>query len=74
MGTSDKEAHMRHTPDDLTPEQRRREIAAILAKGVLRLRQNAATAPSSPSHPESLESGQKRLAVSAPSSPDATTG
>ena len=65
---------MRHTPDDPTPEQRRGEIAAILAKGVLRLRRNAVTAPSSPSHPEPPESGQKRLAVSAPSSPDATTG
>lgn len=35
---------MLHSADDsrLTPEQRRREIAAILARGVLRLRQIAA--------------------------------
>jgi hypothetical protein len=30
---------------DLTPEQRRRKIAAILAAGVLRLRARAALAP-----------------------------
>ncbi len=33
------------SPAHLTPEQRRREIAAILAKGVLRLRSCAKTAP-----------------------------
>jgi hypothetical protein len=31
-------------PGDLTPEQRRRKIAAILAAGVLRLRARAALA------------------------------
>ena len=34
-------------PTNLTPDQRRREIAAILAKGVLRLRSIGQTAPSS---------------------------
>jgi hypothetical protein len=30
--------HSLYDPDDLTPDQRRREIAAILAEGILRLR------------------------------------
>ena len=34
-------------PADMTPEQRRHELAAILARGVLRLRQNTENAPSS---------------------------
>jgi hypothetical protein len=34
-------------PDDVTPEQRRRKIAAILASGLLRLRARAALAPAS---------------------------
>ena len=34
-------------PAVMTPSQRRREIAAILARGVLRLRQAASTSPSS---------------------------
>ncbi len=41
---------MRHLPDDpasMTPPERRREIAAILARGVLRLRQCAQSSPSS---------------------------
>ena len=41
---------MRHLPDDpanMTPSERRREIAAILARGVLRLRQCARSSPSS---------------------------
>lgn len=41
---------MPELPDDpavMTPAQRRREIAAILARGVLRLRQAAQTCPGS---------------------------
>ena len=34
-------------PADMTPEQRRQEIAAILARGVLRLRRSAENAPGS---------------------------
>ena len=34
-------------PADMTPEQRRQEIAAILARGVLRLRQSVQNAPGS---------------------------
>jgi len=34
-------------PAVMTPSQRRREIAAILARGVLRLRQAAQTSPDS---------------------------
>jgi hypothetical protein len=34
-----------HDPDLPTPEQRRRDIAAILAAGILRLRARAALAP-----------------------------
>ena len=41
---------MPEMPDDpavMTPSQRRQEIAAILAKGVLRLRQTAQASPGS---------------------------
>jgi len=41
---------MRHLPDDptsMTPSERRHEIAAILARGVLRLRQCAQSSASS---------------------------
>lgn len=34
-------------PADMTPDQRRHEIAAVLAKGVLRLRESAENAPGS---------------------------
>ena len=34
-------------PATMTPQQRRQEIAAILARGVLRLRQTAETSPGS---------------------------
>lgn len=34
-------------PAAMTPEERRREIAAILAKGVLRLRRNGESLPGS---------------------------
>ena len=39
--------HMLDDPADMTPSQRRREIGAILARGVLRLRQCARTSPGS---------------------------
>ncbi len=61
-----------------TRERRRREIAAILAKGVLRLRRGTGISPDSaesygPCH-NSSESGQKALEVSATSSPHTTRG
>lgn len=34
-------------PADMTPDQRRHEVAAILARGVLRLRESAQNAPGS---------------------------
>jgi len=39
--------HSLYDPDDLTPDQRRREIAAILAEGILRLRRVRQVAPES---------------------------
>lgn len=65
-------------PAHLTPEQRRREIAAILAKGVLRLRSVAqirpGSAPESRSPKKGTETLRKALELSATSSPHATTG
>ena len=56
---------------DLSPDQRRREVASILAKGVIRWRQRARTArfmharQSSPSTEKGLEvSAETRLSVS----------
>ena len=72
---------MRHAPDDprnpatMTPSQRRREIATILARGVLRLRQCRENTPDSqPSRTaetpaESSKSGQDRLDEGAKTSP-----
>ena len=37
--------HMLDDPADITPSERRREVAAILARGVLRLRQCGRTSP-----------------------------
>ena len=63
---------MPHSPDDptnLTPDQRRREVAAILARGVLRLHciqvapERAADAP---------EPAESRLEVSAAPRPHVT--
>lgn len=55
-------------PADMTPDQRRREVAAILARGVLRLRRSAESAhgsrpsrtpeKSSNFRPEALDGGQ----------------
>jgi hypothetical protein len=69
---------MPHSPDDLanlTPEQRRREIAVILAKGILRLHSVGLLAPDSTAArscedaPEIVENG---LDVSAAPRPDVT--
>lgn len=69
---------MPNDPNHLTPEQRRREIAAILAKGVLRLRSAAQISPSSAPESRTAEKGaetlQNALELSATLSPHATTG
>ena len=46
-----------NNPDLPTPEQRRREIASILAAGILRLRARAALAPAT---------GSEKTEISAP--------
>jgi hypothetical protein len=69
---------MRQTTNDpaqLAPVQRRREIAAILARGVLRLRRIAQTGPVSPLSPpmdKSVKFARDGLDVPAQSSPHAT--
>lgn len=71
---------MLHSPDDpadLTSDQRRREIAAILARGILRLHQTRQLAPeSAASEPadHSPEAPQKDLEVSDTSRPHVTGG
>ena len=77
---------MRHAPDDprnpatITPSQRRREVAIILARGVLRLRQCRENTPDSrPSRiaetpEESSQSGQDRLDQGARTSPHVPAG
>ena len=79
----------RDDPVHLAGEQRRHEIAAILAKGVLRLCGGAGISPDSPACGDaygtdraesrsacdnSSESGQNGLELSATSSPHATQG
>lgn len=64
-------------PAHLTPDERRRQVAAILARGVLRLRSSGHLPPhSAESTPadNSSKSRQKALEVSAPPSPHATRG
>jgi hypothetical protein len=65
------------SPAYLTPDERRRQVAAILARGVLRLR-SSGRLPSNPaaSAPADLssKSRQKALEVSAHTSPHATRG
>ena len=61
------------SPDDpttLTLSQRRREVAAILARAVLRLHGMGQTAPPE----DASESAQNGLEVSVPSSPHVTCG
>jgi hypothetical protein len=51
-------------PTAMTPEERRREVAAILARGVLRLRRSAENAPgSSPSRTPENTSKRGREAL-----------
>jgi len=60
--------YMLEDPAEMTPNQRRREIAAILTRGVLRLRQCAQTSPvsgESRTVEKASESGQDCLDVSA---------
>ena len=54
----------RSTTDDLTPTQRRLEIAAILGRGLLRLNGARGRQPATPDSPD-----QKALDVSAPGDP-----
>jgi hypothetical protein len=64
-------------PTDLSPEQRCREIAALLARGVLRLldtRQIAPESAPSESAAEAPEPLHKDLEMSETSSVDGTTG
>lgn len=64
-------------PAAMTPSQRRREIAAILARGVLRLRQCGKTSVGSGESrtPEKAsESGRNCLERGATSSPPVPTG
>jgi len=69
--------YMLEDPAEMTPNQRRREIAAILARGVLRLRQCAQTSPvsgESRTVEKASESGQDCLDEFATSSPHVPTG
>jgi hypothetical protein len=69
--------HSLYDPDDLTSDQRRREIAAILAEGILRLRCVRQVAPESAdsSHPDdATEPSEKGLEVFATSRPHVTGG
>ena len=51
-------------PDELTPTERRREIAAILGRGLLRLNDARGSQPATPDSTD-----QKALDVSAPGDP-----
>jgi hypothetical protein len=69
--------HSLDDPDDLTSDQRRREIAAILAEGILRLRRVRQVAPESAdsAHPtDSTEPADKGLDPCAMSRPHVTGG
>lgn len=59
-------------PVAMTPLQRRREIAAILARGVLRLRDSASTLDNS--NEKGSDSGKTCLDLDATSSPHVPTG
>jgi len=64
-------------PTTMNPSQRRREIATILARGVLRLRQcreNTHDSRSSRTAERASESGQDRLDVGAKTSPHVPAG
>jgi hypothetical protein len=69
--------HMLEDPADMTPDQRRQEIAAILARGVLRLPRSGERSPISDRSPmpqKTSESSQNCLDEFATSSPDVTAG
>jgi hypothetical protein len=69
--------HSPNDPADLTPEQRRREIAVILARGILRLQSTRQLAQeSAPCGPpdDAPDPLQKGLEVSATSRPHVTGG
>ena len=77
MGASNGRPMMWHSLDDLKPDERRREIAAILARGILRLhstRPAAAELANSEGANHAPEGRQKDLEVSATSHPHVTTG
>ncbi len=66
-------------PSDLQPEQRQRQVAAILAAGVIRmrLRRGAASSSRGPAacmSQISTDSGETRLELSRRSSPDGQCG
>lgn len=66
-------------PADLHPEQRQREVAAILAAGVIRMRMRRVAASSSRRTAACMsqipgESGETRLELSRRSSPDGQCG
>jgi hypothetical protein len=66
---------MPHSPDDpahLTPDQRRHEIAAILARGVLRLHSMRQTRPASGLADEAPEPADSSLEVSRTPRPHVT--
>ena len=67
---------MHATEAELTPDQRRREIAAVLAAGILRLKIRPGSLPEPcMSGPEkSSDSGQKPLALPALPSPHGPAG
>ena len=69
--------HMLEDPAEMTPDQRRREVAAILARGVLRLRrcvQAASDSRESCASKKVLEFGQDCLDEFATSSPHVPAG
>ena len=70
--------HSPYDPAHLTPDERRRQVATILARGVLRLRSSAQLGPdpaeSEPCADNSSDPRKKALAVSTTFCPDATRG
>jgi len=65
---------VRHPASNATPEDRLRAVAAILAKGIVRLRRNHALTTATPPLSKAPECGEVRLDVGAASSPHATNG
>ena len=69
--------YMLEDPAEITPDQRRREIAAILARGVLRLRQcaqDSAISGESRTPEKASESGRDCLDEGAKTSPHVPAG